>query len=83
MTYSLDNLQLFCCLEFFINKYQVSLLYLIAKQSYGVVTSGTWELVPNSKKNDRGHSLKKADKSSFSAHRVAHKIPSSIVVSIC
>ncbi len=39
------------------DKYQVSLLYLIAKQSYRIITSGTWELVPYSKNINRGAQL--------------------------
>ena len=54
-------------------KYQVSLLYLIAKHSNRVITSGTWELVPHSKNSNRGHGLKKAHSSSFSAHCIAYK----------
>ena len=55
------------------HRYQVLLLYLIAKHSYRFIISGTWELVPHSKNSNRGHSLKKADSSSFSAHRIAYK----------
>ena len=60
-------------------KYQVSLLYLITKQSYRVVTSGTWELVPHSKNSNRGHSLKRAESSSFSGHEVASKYQVSLL----
>ena len=54
-------------------EYQVSLLYLIAKQSHRVITSGTWELVPDSKNSNRGCSSKMTDRSSFSAHCVVRK----------
>ena len=61
------------------HKYQVSLLYLIAIQSYKIITLRTWELVPHSKISNRGHSLKRAESLSFSGHHVASKYQVSLL----
>ncbi len=61
--------------------YKVSLMFFIARQSYKIITSETWELVPNSKNSNRVHSLERGLRVHLFCASLCTFLPSLIAVS--